>query len=74
MTAQEETTLTIDEINSQFDGEWLLVRVIESGRDSLVEGSVLAHDTDRETIAALLPRAQDQQPRPSLAFFRAHAN
>ncbi len=74
MTAEEETTLSIDEINSQFDGEWLLVRVIESSRDSLVTGSVLAHDTDRETIAALLPRAQDQQPRPSLAFFRAQAS
>ncbi len=73
MTVENETVLTIDEINSEFDGEWLLVRVIESGRDSLIKGSVLAHDTDRETIAALLPRAQDQQPRPSLAFFRAHA-
>ena len=74
MTVENETTLTIEEINRQFDGEWLLVRVIETSRDTLLKGSILAHDADRETIAALLPRAQDQQPRPSLAFFQAQAD
>lgn len=72
MTREQEKTQTIDEINEQYDGEWLMVRVIKSDRYGLQEAAVLAHDPDRETIAALLPRAQDAQPRPSLAFFRAH--
>ena len=73
MTAEQEVPQTIDEINKQYDGEWLMVRVLESDRHSVIKGAVLAHDSDREKIAAMLPRAQDAQPRPSLAFFRAHA-
>ena len=73
MTAEQEVPLTIDEINKQYDGEWLMVRVLESDRHSVRKAAVLAHDTDREKIAAMLPRAQDAQPRPSLAFFKAHA-
>ena len=74
MTTQEEPPLSIEEINSRYDGEWLLVRVLESNRDGLVKASVLAHDKDKNTIAEMLPRAQDAQPRPSLAFFRAKAS
>jgi len=74
MTTEKEVTLTIDEINKQYDGEWLLVRVHKSDRYGLQEASVLAHDPDREKIAEMLTRAQDAQPRPSLAFFRARAN
>lgn len=73
MTSQDEKPQTMDEINKQYDGEWLMVRVLKSDRNGLKEAAVLAHDADREKIAALLPRAQDAQPRPSLAFFRAHA-
>ena len=73
MTAEQETPQSIDEINQQYDGEWIMARVIRSERDRLVEAAVLAHDPDKEKIAAMLPRAQDAQPRPSLAFFRAHA-
>ena len=73
MTHEQEVPQTMDEINKQYDGEWLMVRVLESDRNGLHEAAVLAHDTDREKIAAMLPRAQDAQPRPSLAFFRAHA-
>ncbi len=72
MTQDKEKTQTIDEINAEYDGEWLMVRVHKSDRYGLQEAAVLAHDADRETIAAMLPRAQDAQPRPSLAFFRAH--
>jgi hypothetical protein len=72
MTA-EEAVLPFDEINKKYDGEWLLMRVVTSERDRILEGSVIAHDADREVIAALLPRSQEAQPRPSLAFFRAHA-
>ena len=73
MTSQDETPLSIDEINQKYDGEWLMVRVLESNLHTITKASVLAHDSDREKIAAMLPRAQDAQPRPSLAFFRAHA-
>jgi hypothetical protein len=73
MTTNQEVSQTIDEINKQYDGEWLMVRVLKSDRDGLQEAAVLAHDTDKDKIAAMLPRAQDAQPRPSLAFFRAHA-
>jgi hypothetical protein len=71
MTTRDETVLPFDEINQRYDGEWLLLRVTRTERDRILEGSVIAHDADREKIAALLPRAQEQQPRPSLAFFRA---
>lgn len=75
MTFEEkETPLTIDEINKKYDGEWLMVRVLKADRHTVLEGAVLAHDPDREKIAALLTRAQDAQPRPSLAFFRARAS
>ena len=69
----DDITLPYDEINRQYDGQWLLLRVLKTERDKILEGSVIAHDTDREKIAALLPKAQEQQPRPNLAFFRAHA-
>jgi hypothetical protein len=72
MTAEQEVPLSIEEINEKYDGEWLMVRVLESDRHSVRKAAVLAHDPDRETIAAMLPRAQDAQPRPSLAFFKAH--
>lgn len=74
MTAANEAVLAFDEVNRRFDGEWLLLRVTKTERDKILEGSVIAHDGDREKIAALLPRAQEQQPRPSLAFFRARAS
>ncbi|MGE0057860.1 MAG: hypothetical protein AB7P33_00975 [Dehalococcoidia bacterium] len=73
MTTEKEVPQTMDEINKQYDGEWLMVRVLKSDRYGLQEAAVLAHDSDKEKIAAMLPRAQDAQPRPSLAFFRAHA-
>ena len=73
MTAANETVLSFDEINRRYSGEWLLLRVTKTERDKILEGSVIAHDGDREKVAALLPRAQEQQPRPSLAFFRARA-
>jgi len=72
MTQEQEKPQTIDEINAEYDGEWLMVRVIESDRYGLKKAAVLAHDPDREKIAGMLTRAQDAQPRPSLAFFRAH--
>jgi len=71
MTTEQESVLAFDEINRKYAGEWLLLRVTKTERDKILEGSVIAHDTDREKIAAMLPRAQEQQPRPSLAFFRA---
>jgi hypothetical protein len=71
MTTEQESVLAFDEVNDKYNGEWLLLRVTKTERDKILEGSVVAHDTDREKIAALLPRAQEQQPRPSLAFFRA---
>jgi hypothetical protein len=67
----DEQVLSFAEINRQYAGQWLLVRVLKTERDRIVEGAVLASDADREKIAALLPRAQEQQPRPNLAFFRA---
>ena len=73
MTTDQEVSQTLDEINKQYDGEWLMVRVLKTDRDKLLEAAVLAHDADKEKIAAMLTRAQDAQPRPSLAFFRAHA-
>ncbi len=74
MTSEKEVSQTIDEINKQYDGEWLMVRVLKSDRYGLQEAAVLAHDLDKDKVAAMLPRAQDAQPRPSLAFFRAHAS
>ncbi len=75
MTREEtETVLSFAEINRQFDGQWLLVRVLKTERDKILEGSVVAHDPDREKLAALLPRAQESQPRPTFAFFKAHAS
>ena len=71
MTAQSEPTLSFEAMNQQYAGQWLLVRVLKTERDRILEGAVLAHDADREAIAALLPRAQEQQPRPNLAFFKA---
>ena len=68
----DEPTLSFEEINRQFAGQWLIVRVLKTERDRILEGAVLASDTDREKIAAMLPRAQEQQPRPNLAFFKAH--
>ena len=47
------------------------MRVLKTERDRILEGSVLASDADREKIAAMLPKAQEQQPRPNLAFFKA---
>ena len=73
MTSETETPLPFDEINRRYDGQWLLLRVLKTERDRILEGSVIAHDSDREKIAAMLPRAQEQQPRPNLAFFRAKA-
>jgi hypothetical protein len=73
MTTEQEKPQTLEEINNQYDGEWIMARVIKTDRDKLLEAAVLAHDPDKEKIAAMLPRAQDAQPRPSLAFFRAHA-
>jgi hypothetical protein len=67
----EETALSFDEMNRQYAGQWLLVRVLKTERDRILEGAVLASDPDREKIAAMLPRAQEQQPRPNLAFFKA---
>jgi len=73
MTSESKASQTFEAINKQFAGEWLLLRVTKTERDRILEGAVLAHDADREKIAALLPRAQEQQPRPNLAFFRARA-
>lgn len=73
MSSEEGPPLSFEEINRRYDGQWLLLRVTKTERDRILEGSVIAHDNDREKIAALLPRAQEQQPRPSLAFFRARA-
>jgi hypothetical protein len=73
MTVENDSVLSFDEINRRYDGQWLLLRVSKTERDKILEGSVLAHDPDREKIAAMLPRAQEQQQRPSLAFFRARA-
>lgn len=70
---RDADALSFEEINRQYDGEWLLVRVVASERDRITQASVVAHDPDREKIAAMLPRSQEQQPRPSLAFFRARA-
>jgi len=67
----DEPVLSFDDINRQYAGQWLLVRVLKTERDRILEGTVLASDPDREKIAALLPRAQEQQPRPNLAFFKA---
>jgi hypothetical protein len=67
----DEAALSFEEINRQYAGQWLLVRVLKTERDRILEGAVLASDLDREKIAAMLPRAQEQQPRPSLAFFKA---
>jgi hypothetical protein len=69
--SESEPTLSFDEINRQYAGQWLLVRVLKTERDRILEGAVLASDPDREKIAAMLPRAQEQQPRPNLAFFKA---
>jgi hypothetical protein len=66
-----EAILSFDEINRQYAGQWLIVRVLKTERDRILEGAVIANDQDREKIAAMLPRAQEQQPRPNLAFFRA---
>lgn len=67
----DEAVLSFDEINRRYAGQWLLVRVLKTERDRILEGSVIASDPDREKIAAMLPRAQEQQPRPNLAFFMA---
>jgi hypothetical protein len=67
----DEQVLSFEDINRRYAGQWLLVRVLKTERDRIVEGAVLASDADREKIAALLPRAQEQQPRPNLAFFKA---
>jgi hypothetical protein len=67
----DESVLSFEEINRQYAGQWLIVRVLKTERDRILEGSVLASDADREKIAAMLPRAQEQQPRPNLAFFKA---
>jgi len=74
MTTENETPLSFEDINRQFDGQWIMLRVGETDRDRIVTGTVLAHDADREVVGALLSRAQEQQPRPSLAFFKAHAS
>jgi hypothetical protein len=74
MTTENETPLSFEDINRQFDGQWIMLRVVETDRDRIVTGTVLAHDADREVVGALLSRAQEQQPRPSLAFFKAHAS
>ena len=74
MTTENETPLSFEDINRQFDGQWIMLRVAETDRDRIVSGTVLAHDADREVVGALLSRAQEQQPRPSLAFFKAHAS
>ena len=66
-----EPVLSFEEINRQYAGQWLLVRVLKTERDRIIEGSVLASDADREKIAAMLPRAQEQQPRPNLAYIKA---
>ena len=67
----DEAILSFEEINRQYTGQWLIVRVLKTERDRILEGAVIANDPDREKIAAMLPRAQEQQPRPNLAFFRA---
>ena len=67
----DETVLSFEDINRQYAGQWLIVRVLKTERDRILEGAVLASDPDCEKIAAMLPKAQEQQPRPSLAFFRA---
>jgi hypothetical protein len=72
MTSEQEKPQTLEEINAQYDGEWIMARVLKTDRDRILEAAVLAHDPDKEKVAAMLPRAQDAQPRPSLAFFRAH--
>jgi len=74
MTTENETPLSFEDINRQFDGQWIMLRVGETDRDRIVTGTVLAHDADREVVGALLSRAQEQQPRPSLAFFKAKAS
>ena len=67
----DAAVLSFEEINRQYAGQWLLMRVLKTERDRILEGAVLASDADREKIAAMLPRAQEQQPRPNLAFFKA---
>jgi hypothetical protein len=67
----DESVLSFEAINRQYAGQWLIVRVLKTERDRIVEGAVLAADPDREKIAAMLPKAQEQQPRPNLAFFKA---
>jgi hypothetical protein len=67
----DESVLSFEDINRQYAGQWLIVRVLKTERDRILEGSVLASDPDREKIAAMLPKAQEQQPRPNLAFFKA---
>ena len=67
----EESVQSFEDINRQYAGQWLIVRVLKTERDRILEGAVLASDSDREKIAAMLPKAQEQQPRPNLAFFKA---
>ena len=76
MTAEtsNENVLSFEEINRQFEGQWLMVRVTKTEGDKILEGTVLAHDAERETVGALLSKAQEQQPRPSLAFFKARSS
>lgn len=59
--------LTIDEINRQFDGQWVLLEDPEIAEDEeVLSGRLLFHTEDRD---AMDQRSLELMPRHSAIFF-----
>lgn len=57
-----ETSMTWSEIEEQYEGQWVLIAYQELDEDlNVVQGEVLAHSPDRDTIYQELLRLNGQK-------------
>ncbi|BAU10691.1 hypothetical protein LEP3755_11820 [Leptolyngbya sp. NIES-3755] len=53
--------LTLKDMKQKYHDEWLLIAYTEVDEDlNVIQGEVLAHSPDVETLYALLPQFKDQ--------------
>jgi hypothetical protein len=57
--------MSIDEVQSQLQGEWVLMTVTRFGEYGIpISGKVIAHSPDREEVSKMLP-PRPEPPAPS---------
>lgn len=63
--------MTIEEIETQFDGEWVLIGDPETNQYlEVVRGKVLSHSVDRDEVYAAMSSAGKQFKRTATLCFK----